>query len=149
MRSPTPEATLPHATPGDLLSVLEVVASEHPRVVPAVVRSLARSPARSALLELLSLFQVKAPEEIAGAAVSVARQLDRLERHPRWTEPREVLGDTAVSAIVLDAFARHRADRWRSTRGEIPPPLLVRTNRRLRNAAGLERARALVHGFLE
>ncbi len=65
MRSPTPGETPPQATPGDVLSVLEVVASEHPRVVPAVVRSLARSPARSALLELLSLFQVKAPEEIA------------------------------------------------------------------------------------
>ncbi len=137
------------ATPGDVLSVLEVLASEHPEVVPPVVTTLASRPARSALLELCPLFQVKAPEELAIAAVTMARQLDRLELHPRWTEPREVLGDTGASAAALDAFAKQRADRWRINRGRIRPPQLVRMDRLLRNAASLERARALVDGFLE
>ncbi len=138
----------PVATPLDVLSVLEVLASEHPELVPMVVAMLARSEARSALVELVPVFRVKGPEEIAGAAVTVARQLDRLERQARWTEPRDVLSDTAASASVLDAFAKRRADRWRSIRGGIRPPQLRRMDRLLRKAAGLERARELVDDLL-
>ncbi len=136
------------ATAGDVLAVLEVLASERPEMVGAVIETLASGPARPALLELARLFQVEAPEELAGAVVTVARQLDRLERQPRWSEPREVLGSTAASATALDAVARWRADRWRSTRGGTRPARLLRVDRRLENAAGLERARALVDGLL-
>ncbi len=137
------------ATASDVLPVLEVLASERPEVVGAVVETLASSPARPALLELARLFQVEAPEELAGAVVTVVRQLDRLEHQPRrWTEPREVLGSTAASATALDAVARWRADRWRSTRGGTRPARLRRVDRRLKDAAGLERARALVDGLL-
>ncbi len=139
---------LPLSSPGDVLSVLEILASEHPEAVATVVATLALSPARSALLELMPLFQVEVPAEIAGAVVTVASQLDRLERQPRWTEPREVLGNSAAGAVALDAFARRRADRWRRNHGAIRPPRLVRVDRCLRRAAGLERARALVDGFL-
>ncbi len=135
--------------PGGVLSVLEVLASEHPEVVSALVATLGHSPARSALLELVPLFQVKSPAEIAGAVVTVARQLDRLEHRPHWAEPRDVLGESAASATALDAFARRRADRWRKNRGGIRPPKLARVDRRLRKAAGLERARALVDELLK
>ncbi len=136
-------------TPGDVLAVLETLASEHPEIVPSVVATLASSPARSALLELAPLFRARGPAEIAAAAVATARQLDRLEIRPRWKAPGDVLGDAAASAIVLDAFARRRADRWCRVRGTIRPPLLARVDRRLRKAADLERARALIAGFLE
>ncbi len=51
-------------TPGDVLGVLEVVASERPEVLPLVVATLAESPARSAVLELLPLFRAQEPAEL-------------------------------------------------------------------------------------
>ncbi len=141
-------APLATATPGEILAMLETLASEHPAMVRPAVATLANSPARLALLELVPLFQVEAPAEIVGAAVTVARQLDRLEIRPNWTDPRDILGDASASPTVLDAFARTRADRWRSRHGTIRPPRLARVDRRLKKAAGLERARALVDGFL-
>lgn len=140
---------LSQTTPGDVLSILEVLTTENPEVVPIAVANLASSPARPALLELAPLFQVEAPEEIAVAALTVARQLDRLERHPSWTKPHEVLGDASSSAIALDAFARRRAERWLNHRGRVRPPKLVRVDRLLREAAELERARSLVEGLLK
>ncbi len=88
-------------TPGDVLAVLETLASEHPDTVPPVVAALASSPARSALLELAPLFRARGPAEIAAAAVATARQLDRLEARPRWKAPGDVLGDAAASAATV------------------------------------------------
>ncbi len=137
------------ATVDDVLSVVELLASEYPELVPTVVATLASSPARPVLLELLPLFQVKEPAELAAVAITTASQLDRLERRVRWTVPRDVLGAAALPAQALAAFAKCRAGRWRNRPAVRPEPSrLARVRRLLKEAAGLERARALVEECL-
>ncbi len=135
--------------PGAGLAALELVASEDPDLLPFVVEALAASPARSVVLELAKLFDVRQPGELAARATRAASQLDRLEKNAsrRWTDPREFLGPQALPAALLSRFAAARAARWqRRARPRLPE--LVRLDRRLRVAAGKERAAALVRDFL-
>ncbi len=130
----------PAGSPAVMLSVLELVASEYPGVLPFVVENLASSPARSVLMELASLFKVGSPAELAAVAVTAAQQLDRLERK-RWTEPRDVFGEVALSSRALEAFAKRRVERFENLLGTVPPGL-VRLDRKLKDAAGRARAAA-------
>ena len=131
----------------EVLSLLELVASKQPALLGVMVDTLATSPARPPILELTSFFKLKEPGELAAAVAIAARQLDLLEHNPlrRWKVPRDLFGDLAAPAIVLERFSQTRAGRWRSTRpGASRPAGLLRIDRRLKEAAGLERARALV-----
>ncbi len=135
--------------PGAGLAALEVVASEHPQTLAFLVESLAASPARLEVLELLEVFGVQRPAGLAAKAARAAAQLDRLEllAGRRWEEPRQCIGEGALPASILSRFADARALRWAAS-GRQRPPALVRVNRRLRAAARKERAAALVQKFL-
>ncbi len=138
-------------SPEEVLALLELVASEQPTLLGFVVEALASSPARPAVLEMASFFKVEGPVALAGAVATVAGQLDQIERQPqrRWTTPRDLFGDSAASAIVLERFSQARAVRWRGIRPGIRrSPRLVRADRRIKDAAGHERAAALVAEFL-
>ncbi len=135
--------------PGRGLAVLELVASELPDLLPFVVGTMEASPARSEVLALVKLFDVKRPRDVAARAGRAAFQLDRLERNARrkWTHPREFLGADGLPASILSRFAQARAARW-ERRGWPRSSELVRLDRRLREAAGKERATAMVREFL-
>ncbi len=135
--------------PGAALAALELVASEDPALLPFVVEGLAASPAREMVLELVELFGVRRPAELVERAAKAAAQLDRLEllARRRWSTPRELIGPGAFPASILSRFAEVRADRWRRI-GRERRPELVRVDRRLRSAAGKERAAELVREFL-
>ncbi len=135
--------------PGAGLAALELVASEYPELLPFVVEGLAASPARREVLELVEVFGVRRPAELVEHGAAAAAQLDRLEllARRRWSTPRELIGANALSASVLSRFADARAERWRR-RGRQRRPELVRIDRRLRAAAGKERAAAMVREFL-
>ncbi len=133
----------------DVISLLEVVASELPEALPFLVAVLAESPARPVLLELVTFFEVTWPAEVADAAGKIATQLDRLERDRRkWTEPDEVLGASSAGVTALAAFSSRRAGRRRGGRRGVRPAQVLRVERRLRSAAGLEHARGLVDDLL-
>ncbi len=139
-----PQWRRPKAEPGAVLALLEVVASESPDILPFAVESLAASPARLALLGVVEVLDVAHLAELVERTARAVGQLDRLEVHPRWTNPDDVFGADALPAAVLSRLADVRAGRLR---GRLKPATL-RVQRRLRAAASRERAAALVHDFL-
>ena len=138
----------PHPELAEALALVELVASESPELLRFAVESLAASPARLALLELVELFDVDRPTELISRALTAVAQLDRLELHARrWKAPVDHFGEDALPAAVLASVARARADRWRR-QGRNRPGELMRVDRRLREAARHERTANMVREFL-
>ncbi len=144
-----PQWRRPRVEPGGTLALLELVASESPHLVRFTVETLADSPARVVLLELVKLFGIKQPAELIGRLPQASAQLDRLEIHAKgWRVPRDLFGEDALPAAVLSSFAEARANRGRR-QGRRRPPELMRVDRLLRMAAERERSADLVGKYLE
>ncbi len=133
---------LPDMSPADVASLLEVVASESPGLLPSVVHTLASSSARPSVLTVCRYFRVSDPADLPDLARDLARDLTRLER--RWRP--ETL--EAPNFEGLTAFADRRAIRWAEVVQKKRPPGAVRTERLLRAAAESARARRELEEFL-
>lgn len=123
--------------------LLEVTASEHPRLLDFQLHTILNSAARSAAHDLASAFGV--PQERLGETVYRAcADLGRLERRRgSWRDPTKVLVAPNLAALlsVCRARLKRAAEPARQQR-------LASILRRVEHAHGLARSRAWIEAFI-
>ncbi len=105
-------------TPADVVSLLEVTASETPRLLPLLVDLLLQGPARLVVLQLGGDWDVPDASRLIARAAEAAAGVDRLESAGvgrRWQHPRDVLAGDVPSVGMLRAFAEARLMRKKRT----------------------------------
>ncbi len=132
----------------DVAGLLEVVASERPDLLRAMVAALEYSRAAGGFADLAKLWGA-APENLAAQLVEIAEKtlagLYQLERTRRaWRHPREVV-DGPPNVAALQSFAHGRRARVRNDRRAARLSLIAR---KLDRAAESERRRRSLDRFL-
>ncbi len=88
------------------LDLLEVTASGHPQLLDFQLEVILKSPARSAVYELATIFDVP-HDEIGKTVRRACLDLDHLERRRRaWRDPAQVLRSPNLAALFYVCRAR-------------------------------------------
>ena len=124
-------------------ATLELAASEHPHLLSFLLEMLVNSPARSAVYELASAFDVS-HEEVANTVYRASADLDRLEkRREAWHDPAKIVGAVNLAALFFVCSARSRRISIPSRQRRLQVIL-----RRLERAYELARSRAWIEAFI-
>ncbi len=130
-------------TTDSVVALLEVTASGHPRLVDFQLRTILNSPARSAVYDLASAFNV--PHDQVGQTVYKACiDLDRLERRRgAWRDPAKIIGSPNLAALLHVCHARlNRVTKLARERR------LETTLHRVKRAYEIARSRAWIEAFI-
>ncbi len=125
------------------LELLEVTASGHPQLLDFQVKLLMNGPARSAVYELATAFDV--PHDEVGETVHRAcLGLDRLERRQgAWRNPAKILGSLNLAALFYVCQARRNRIMKLGRQRQ-----LETIHRRVERAYELARSRAWIEEFI-
>ncbi len=126
-----------------VVALLEVTASGHPRLIDFQLRTILNSPARSAIYDLASAFDV-AHDQVGQTVCRACADLDRLERRRgTWRDPAEILGSPNLAALLYVCGARlNRVAKLARERK------LEKILRRVERAYELARSRAWIEAFI-
>ena len=126
-----------------VVALLEVTASGHPRLVDFQLRTILASPARSAVYDLASAFDV-AHDQVGQTVHRACVDLDRLERRRgTWRDPASILDSPNLAALLHVCRARlKRVVKLARERK------LERILRRVERAYELARSRAWIEAFI-
>ncbi len=130
-------------TTGAVVALLEVTASGNPRLVDFQLYTILNGPARSAIYDLASAFDV-AHDQVGRTVHQACVDLDRLERRRgTWRDPAEILGSPNLAALSYVCHARlSRVTKLARERK------LEKILRRIERAYELARSRAWIEAFI-
>ncbi len=90
-----------------IASVLELVASHRPDLLPVYLDTVANSPARFAVLELASDLKVRETQDLYPVLLKISADLDRLERRRTgWQHPQQIVAQPKVLGLLYFCRAR-------------------------------------------
>ncbi len=90
-----------------MAAMMELMATHRPDLLPVYLDMATNSPARFAVLELASDFNLREANELHQATLKIISDLDRLERRRGgWRHPRQVVQDPNVSGLLHFCRAR-------------------------------------------
>jgi hypothetical protein len=90
-----------------IASMLELVASQRPDLLPVYLDIVANSPARFAVLELASDLGVRADQDLNRTVLKIVADLDRLEsRRAGWQHPQQIIATPNVGGLLYFCRAR-------------------------------------------
>ncbi|MEM7352470.1 MAG: hypothetical protein AAF657_16845 [Acidobacteriota bacterium] len=89
------------------VAMMELTARQRPDLLPAYIDMACNSPARFAVLELVSDLGAKEPTDLSRISLKIVTDLDRLEkRRGGWRHPRQVLHKPNVGGLLDFCRAR-------------------------------------------
>ncbi len=88
-------------------AMMELMATHRPDLLPVYLDMATNSPARFAVLELASDFNVRETNELHQATLKIIGDLDRLERRRGgWRHPRQIVQNPNISGLLVFCRAR-------------------------------------------
>ena len=100
---------LPAPLPQRLVEMIELIASHRPDLLPPYIDMAANSPARFAIVNLVSDLDAREPADLHRATLKIVSDLDRLERRRGgWRHPRQVVHRPNVGGLL--SFCRARIE---------------------------------------
>ena len=127
-----------------IASILELVASQRPDLLPTYLDMVANSPARFAVLELASDLKVKEIQNLYPVVLKIIADLDRLERRRTgWRHPQQIVTNPNVAGLLY--FCRARI---RNVPGIARRRRLEIMTRKLERVYDQERTRAWITDFI-
>ncbi len=90
-----------------IASMMELVASQRPDLLPIYLDTVSNSPARFAVLELASDLGVREPQDLYPVVLKITADLDRLERkRTGWRHPQQLVSNPNVGGLLYFCNAR-------------------------------------------
>ncbi len=90
-----------------IASMMELVASQRPDLLPIYLDMIANSPARFAILELASDLGVQEVQDLYPVVLKISADLDRLERkRTGWRHPHQIVPNANVRGLLYFCNAR-------------------------------------------
>ena len=127
-----------------IASILELVASQRPDLLPIYLDTVTNSPARFAVLELAAKLGVKAGQDLYRMVLKIVTDLDRLEgKRTGWRHPRQII--TTPNIVGLLYFCRARIQ---NVPGIARRRRLEIMARKLQRVYDQERTRDWIHDFI-
>ncbi len=126
-----------------VISLLELVASEHEELVPWMLDFLAHSPARESLLDVVKRWEVSESGDLETVAIQGARDLNRFERKRHWKKTDDVVSDPHL--VSLADLAGCRAAR---IEGVARRRRLEASLRKIKSTLDLQQVRKQLEEFL-
>ena len=127
-----------------MASMMELIASQRPDLLPAYLDMAGNSPARFAILELARDFGVREPRDLHREILKAVADLDRLERRRSgWRHPRQIVHKPNVGGLLYFCRARvgNVPDEGRRRRLEVMA-------HKLQRAHGRDKTRAWITDFI-